>query len=126
MRRLWYNKHKLDRDVLRMLMRIALAGLAAVAWTATAAGAAPLEVLRPADGETVPLLTVEQKSYLDLPRADRIAKFADEGYRKKMSGFGSSPAPVELAWRGGSGGAVFRPVQHFRLEHACPMEEPCR
>ena len=75
-------------------------------FAAVSAGAAPLEVLRPADGETVPLLTAQQKSYLDLPRADRIAKFADEGYRKKMAGFGSMPAPVELAWRGGSGGAV--------------------
>ncbi|MBQ6914510.1 MAG: DUF4838 domain-containing protein, partial [Kiritimatiellae bacterium] len=38
--------------------------------------------------------------------AERVAKFADKEYRKKMSSFGSSPSPVELAWRGGPGDAA--------------------
>ena len=64
------------------------------------AGAVPLEIVRPSGGETVPLLTVEQKSYLDLPRAERVAKFADDDYRKKMAGFGSMPATRTRCWRG--------------------------
>ena len=76
------------------------------ALAAIVVSAAPLEIVKPAPGETVPLLTERQKSYLDLPRAERVARFADEGYRKEMAGFGSMPAPVELVWRGGSGGAV--------------------
>ena len=75
-------------------------------FVAAAAGAAPLEIVRPSYGETVPLLTAEQKSYLDLPRAERVAKFVYKEYRKKMAGFGSSPSPVELAWRGGPGDAA--------------------
>lgn len=82
------------------------AALLLVALAAAAACAAPLEVARPCAGATVPLLTADQKGFLDLPRDERVEKFADAAYREKLAGFGSSPAPVELAWRGGSGGAA--------------------
>ncbi len=48
------------------------------------------------DHPIVPLLSEEQKSYLDLPRAERIAKFRDPDFRVKMKSWGDKPAA--LAW----------------------------
>ncbi|MBO7686400.1 MAG: hypothetical protein J6V72_08455 [Kiritimatiellae bacterium] len=37
-----------------------------------AASAAPLEIVSPKEGATVPTLTAEMKAYLAQPRADRV------------------------------------------------------
>ena len=57
-----------------------------------------LRLVSPAEGETVPLLSDEQKSYLDMERADRVKAFADAAYRRTMASWGYYPKPVRLAW----------------------------
>ena len=57
-----------------------------------------LKLVAPAEGETVPLLSQDQKSYLDLPREERVKAFADPEYRKQMRSWGYYPAKVRLAW----------------------------
>ena len=46
------------------------------------------------DGSTVPLLSDEQKAYLDLPRAERVAKFKDPAFRAEMKALGDKPRRV--------------------------------
>ena len=45
--------------------------LAALAGTLFAASAAPLEIVSPKEGATVPILTADMKTYLAQPRAER-------------------------------------------------------
>ena len=62
--------------------------------------ATPL-LLEPKDGEVVPTHTELQKSYLNLrPRAERIEKFADKEFRKRLAvpKCGWYPLPTELKW----------------------------
>ena len=68
--------------------------------------AAPLKLLSPQDGATVPTLSDGQKAYLSMPRAERIAFFADEKKRLEMQKLGYYPQPVKLAWDGGAAGAT--------------------
>jgi protein-tyrosine phosphatase len=64
---------------------------------AAVAGCASGQVPRaPRDGAVVPLLSDEQKSYLDLPREERIAKFKDPQFRVKMKSWGDRPLAVRL------------------------------
>ena len=53
----------------------------------------------PADGATVPLLNTAQKAFLDLPRTERIAFFADAEKRKQLKEAGYLPLPVFFAWK---------------------------
>ena len=80
----------MKRNTLVALSLLAAAGLARAAES--------LKLLAPAEGETVPLLTADQKSYLDLPRAERVKAFADPAFRKTMRSWGYYPAKVHLAW----------------------------
>ena len=57
----------------------ALAGL----FVATAS-AAPLEIVSPKEGATVPILTPDMKAYLAQPRATRVEQFADPAARKRI------------------------------------------
>ena len=45
--------------------------LAALAGTLFVASAAPLEIVSPKEGATVPILTADMKTYLAQPRAER-------------------------------------------------------
>ena len=54
----------------------------------------------PTDGATVPLLNTAQKAFLDLPRKERVAFFADAAKRKQLKEeAGYLPLPVFFAWK---------------------------
>ena len=72
--------------------------LAALVGALFAATAAPLEIVSPKDGATVPILTADMKAYLALPRAERVAQFADPAARKRIAKFGDRPPKTRLAW----------------------------
>lgn len=69
--------------------------------------AAPLTLVSPQDGATVPTLSDGQKAYLKMPRPERIAFFADQQKRLEMVKLGFYPQPVKLAWNGGKDGASY-------------------
>lgn len=70
--------------------------------------AAPLEVVSPKDGATMPTLTDGQKAYLAMPHKDRIKYFASKACRKKMAALRWYPKRVRLEWKGGAPGASYR------------------
>ena len=53
----------------------------------------------PRDGETVPLLNDKHKAFLDMPREERIAFFADAEKRKQLIKAGYWPRPVYFGWK---------------------------
>lgn len=61
--------------------------------------AATLSIVSPADKAVVPLLSADQKAYLDMGRAERRAQFADYAARKRIAKFGDRPQKVTLDWR---------------------------
>ena len=63
-----------------------------------AASAAPLEIVSPKEGATVPTLTADMKAYLAQPRADRVKQFADPAERKRIAKFGDRPQKTLLSW----------------------------
>ena len=63
-----------------------------------AAGAAPLEIVSPKEGATVPTLTADMKAYLAQPRAERVKQFADPAERKRIAKFGDRPQKTLLSW----------------------------
>ena len=71
------------------LHRAVFACVLAAAFSAVAGCVAPSW-----DGSTVPLLSDEQKAYLDLPREERIAKFRDPAFRVEMKSWGDKPRRV--------------------------------
>lgn len=70
--------------------------------------AAPLEVVSPQDGATVPTLTDGQKAYLAMPHKERIIYFASKSRRREMAALGYKPKPVRLEWKGGAPGATYK------------------
>ena len=79
----------------------ALAGL----FVATAS-AAPLEIVSPKEGATVPILTPDMKAYLAQPRATRVEQFADPAARKRIAKFGDRPQKTLLSWNCTAPGAT--------------------
>ena len=77
---------------MRKIMLLALAG------ALFAVNAAPLEIVSPKEGATVPILLADMKAYLALPRAERVAQFADPAARKRIAKFGDRPPKTHLAW----------------------------
>ena len=73
--------------------------LAALAGVLFAATAAPLEIVSPQEGATVPILTADMKAYLALPRAERVKMFADAAERKRIAKFGDRPQKTLLSWK---------------------------
>lgn len=77
-------------------------------WTWSAAllplalAAGPLKVVEPQEGATLPTLSEGQKAYLKMPRAARVAFFADKVKRAGMVALGYYPKPIRLAWEGGA------------------------
>ena len=71
-----------------------------------AGAAAPGEIVAPAKGAVVPVLTPRQKAHHDLPREERTVKFDEKAYRKALRGPddepGWHPVPLTLAWTGDS------------------------
>lgn len=78
--------------------------------------------LAPRDGATVPLLNNAQKAFLAMPRAERVAFFADAAKRKQLVKTAHWwPRPVDLAWQSDAPGQT-----KFRVlvsEHA-DMSDP--
>lgn len=72
--------------------------LAALVGALFAAGAAPLEIVSPKEGATVPTLTPDMKAYLAQPRAERVKQFADPAERKRIAKFGDRPQKTLLSW----------------------------
>ena len=67
---------------------------------------AAVELVSPAEGEVVPLLTEPQKAYVKLPLAERRVLFSDEEFRRKKMGLPTVkkrradwPKAVELVWK---------------------------
>jgi len=63
-----------------------------------AVSAAPLEIISPKEGATVPILTADMKAYLAQPRAERVKQFADPAERKRIAKFGDCPQKTLLSW----------------------------
>ena len=63
-----------------------------------AASAAPLEIVSPKEGATVPTLTADMKAYLAQPREERVKQFADPAERKRIAKFGDRPQKTLLSW----------------------------
>ena len=72
--------------------------LAALMGMLFAATAAPLEIVSPKEGATVPTLTPDMKAYLAQPRAERVKQFADPAERKRIAKFGDRPQKTLLSW----------------------------
>ena len=72
--------------------------LAALVGVLFAASAAPLEIVSPKEGATVPTLTADMKAYLAQPRAERVKQFADPAERKRIAKFGDRPQKTLLSW----------------------------
>ncbi len=72
---------------------------------------AALEItpVKPENGSVLPLLNKQQKAYLAMPRAERIAFFADAEHRRELVKAGYLPLPVEFSWKSDAAeGTVFR------------------
>ena len=85
--------------------------------TATAP-AQQLNLYAPASGATVPTLSDGQKTYLLLPREERVKKFASQAFRNEMKALGYYPKPLELAWSNATASAkspAKYTVELFRL-----------
>lgn len=103
----WEGRRKTTGEVRRKAMKAAggimtLAGAFAAAVTAAGCCALgpfhpciPCPAPVPERERPVPLLSDEQKAYLDLPREERIAKFRDPEFRKEMKALGDKPLRVE-------------------------------
>ena len=77
------------------------------ALAASAAEPAPLKLLAPAEGATVPLLNERQKAFLAMPHAERIAAYSNETFRSELrKTAGYCPKPVRLEWEDGATNGV--------------------
>jgi len=63
---------------------------------------AGIRITEPTDGATVPTLSDGQKAYLAMPRAERVAYFADYAKRDEMCKLTGCPRPVRIAWQDGT------------------------
>ena len=98
--------------------RCGTALFAILAFAAVAGCASGPEPRSPRDGAVVPLLSDGQKSYLDLPREERIAKFKDPEFRKTMKEWGDRPLAVRLRGSAGFAPGSPRPALAFDLHRA--------
>ena len=66
-----------------------------------AAAASAPRLVAPAEGAVVPLLNEVQKAYVTMPRAERMAAYTNETFRRTLQKEGGSkPAKVHLEWKG--------------------------
>ena len=61
--------------------------------------AVTLSVVSPADKAVVPLLSADQRAYLDMRRDERREQFASPGARERIADFGDRPQKETLRWR---------------------------
>ena len=66
-----------------------------------AAGQVDLEIVSPAQGETVPLLSERQRAFVGMDFDERAEYFKDDSAKKKeIRTWGTRPLPVRLKWKG--------------------------
>ena len=97
--------------------------LVAAALPLFAAPQEPLRLVAPEAGATVPLLSAEQKAYLDLPREERIAIFSDAEGRKRLQSYKWLPQKVTLRWnwQPASGARPLFTVEVRRMPDGTPV-----
>ncbi len=74
--------------------------LLAIILAATCGAASAVELMLPADGATVPLLSDGQKAFFDSSDGERLAKAGDAAYRADLLALGWYPQPVVFVWSG--------------------------
>ena len=74
--------------------------LLAIILAATCGAASAVELMLPADGATVPLLSDGQKAFFDSSDGERLAKAGDAVYRADLLALGWYPQPVVFVWSG--------------------------
>ena len=74
--------------------------LFAIILAATCGAASAVELMLPADGATVPLLSDGQKAFFDSSDGERLAKAGDAVYRADLLALGWYPQPVVFVWSG--------------------------
>ena len=77
--------------------------------------AGTLEILQPEAGEAVNLLSKRQYEYLAMPRAERVAAFADAGERAKLALDKNEPQPLLVSWRWVQGDNELAPLFSVEL-----------
>ena len=105
-------------------MRTFLPLLLATALPLLADGPQPPRLVAPENGATVPLLSDEQKAFLDMPREERVKKFADATYRRELRSLGYYPAKVRLEWEAAQLPGDVRPVYTvavYRMPERVPV-----
>jgi len=70
-----------------------------LAFTPFILAAAPLELVAPSNGATVPTLSAGQLAYVQMERKPRVKYFADKKKRAEMKALGYYPQPVTLEWK---------------------------
>ena len=77
----------------------------------------------PRDGATVPLLNDKHKAFLDLPRKERIAFFADAEKRKQLIKAGHWPRPVYFMWKAADAptGTTYRVLVSEKPDMSAPV-----
>ena len=82
---------------------------------------AAITLTAPADGATAEILSEAQRSYLALPRAERLAKFDDGAFRKALAKDGDGPQSVRLEWKGDTNQVYLLAVEDsiFAVSNRC-------
>ena len=74
--------------------------LFSIAAAALCSAASAVELMLPADGATVPLLSEGQKAFFASSDAERLAKAGDPVWRADLLALGWHPQPVVFVWTG--------------------------
>ena len=62
-----------------------------------------VRLVEPAEGAVVPLLRPTQRSYVLMPREERVNAYTNEAFRRALRDGGETPAKVGFAWQGDAG-----------------------
>ena len=85
------------------MKRIHLAAFAVLLFAAAPAllAAEPgVRLVEPAEGAVVPLLRPTQRSYVLMPREERVNAYTNEAFRRALRDGGQTPEKVGFAWKG--------------------------
>ena len=74
--------------------------LLSIVLAAACSAASAVELMLPAEGATVPLLSDGQKAFFDSSDEERLAKAGDAAYRADLLALGWYPQPVVFVWSG--------------------------
>ena len=74
--------------------------LLVIVLAAACSAVSAVELMLPAEGATVPLLSDGQKAFFDSSDEERLAKAGDAAYRADLLALGWYPQPVVFVWSG--------------------------